>query len=269
MHDLFFYSSKLLWKLISPDSLFLIILTAGIFLLFTRWQKKARKLLLLLIFPAWILAVLPVGNWLYYPLEKQFPSHPALPEQIDGIIVLGGSVNPSLSQYWQQLETYRNHERLSQFILLAKQYPNARLVFTGGNSSLHKDSPTEAEYVKDYLIQSGVNEKKLLLENQARNTYENALYSKRLVQPVAGENWILVTSAYHMPRSIGVFCKQGWATIPYPVDHVSQPDNLLTPGLKLSDHLTNLVEASHEWVGLLAYFASGKINHLFPAMCTN
>jgi len=269
MSDLFFFSSKLFWILISPDNLFLIILTTGILLLFTRWNRKARKLLLLLTFLAWILALLPVGEWLYYPLEKQFSSHPVLPEQVDGIIVLGGSVSPSLSQYWQQLETYSNHERLSQFILLANQYPNARLIFTGGNSSLRKDSPTEAEQVKDYLIQSGINENRLLLENQARNTYENAVYSKRLAQPVAQENWILITSAYHMPRSTGVFCKQGWATIPYPVDHTSQPDRMLTPGLKLSDHLSNLVEASHEWVGLLAYYATGKINHLLPAECTN
>ncbi len=269
MYDLFFYSSKLFWILISPDSLFLIFLTAGIFLLFTRWQKKARKLLLLLIFLAWILALLPVGDWLYYPLEKQFSSHPTLPGKIDGIIVLGGSVIPSLSQYWQQLETNNSHERLSQFILLAKQYPNARLIFTGGNSSLRKDSPTEAEQVKDYILQSGINESRLLLENKARNTYENAVYSKRLAQPALNENWILITSAYHMPRSIGVFCKQGWATIPYPVDHASQPDKLLTPSLELSDHLSNLIEASHEWLGLLAYFVSRKTSHLIPKECSN
>ncbi len=267
MHDLFFYSSKLFWILVAPDSLFLILLTAGIFLLFTRWQKKGRKLLILLIFLAWIVALLPVGDWISYPLEKQFSSHPQLPEQIDGIIVLGGSVSPSLSQYWQQLETYSNHERLGQFILLAKQYPNARLIFTGGNSSLRTAAPTEAEQVKDYLLQSGINENRLLLENEARNTYENAVFSKQLARPAADENWILITSAYHMPRSTGVFCKQGWATIPYPVDHSSQPDRMLIPSLRLSDHLSNLVEASHEWVGLLAYYASGKTTHLLPSGC--
>jgi uncharacterized SAM-binding protein YcdF (DUF218 family) len=267
MHDIFFYSSKLFWIIISPDNLFLVFLTAGIFLLFTRWQKKAKKLLLIMVFPAWLLALLPIGEWLFYPLESQYPSHPVLPDQIDGIIVLGGAVNPSLSQYWKQLETYSSHERLSEFILLAKQYPEARLVFTGGNASLRKHATTEAEQVKDYFIQSGINKNRLLLENEARNTYENAIYSKRLAQPASDENWILITSAYHMPRSMGVFCKQGWATIPYPVDHASQPDRMFTAKLNLSVHLFNLVEASHEWVGLLAYFVTGKSSQLLAKDC--
>jgi uncharacterized SAM-binding protein YcdF (DUF218 family) len=267
MHDIFFYSSKLFWILMSPDSLFLILLTTSVILLFTRWQKKGIKLLLLLTFLAWLLALMPVGEWFFYPLEKQFSSNPLLPERIDGIIVLGGSVNPSLSQYWQQLETYSNHERLSQFILLAKKYPHARLLFTGGNSSLHQGEPTEADQVKDFFIHSGIQEKRLLLENKARNTYENAVFSKQLARPLSDENWVLITSAYHMPRAIGVFCKQGWPTIPFPVDHASQPDKLFDPDFKLSDHISDLVEASHEWVGLLAYYASGKINHLLPNEC--
>lgn len=269
MHDIFFYSSKLFWMLVSPDSLIVIFLTLLVFLLFGRRQQAARRLLLILILLLWVLALLPVGSWLFYPLERQFSSHPQLPDRVDGIIVLGGSVDPALSQYWQQLETYSNHERLSQFILLAKQYPDARLLFTGGNSSLNKDAPTEADQVKDFLIKSGINEARLLLENQARNTYENATYSKRLARPAQEENWILVTSAYHMPRSAGVFCKQGWPIIPYPVDHVSHPERLFAVKLELANHLSNLVEASHEWIGLLAYFASGKTTQLIPDGCSN
>jgi uncharacterized SAM-binding protein YcdF (DUF218 family) len=268
MQDLFFYVSKVLWMIISPDTLFLLLLTLAILLLFTRKQKTGKGLLVLLLLLTWVAAMFPLGNWLFYPLEKQFSSQPQLPEKVDGIIVLGGSVLPSLSSYWHQLETGNNHERLSQFILLARQYPDARLVFSGGNASLQRDKPTEADQVRDYFLQSGIDASRLILENQARNTYENAVNSKRLVHPIEGENWVLITSAYHMPRSVGIFCRQHWPVIPYPVDHTSEGDKLFTPGLDLADHVSGLVEASHEWVGLLAYYATGKIDRLIPRACT-
>lgn len=268
MDNLFFYSSKVIWKIVSPDNLYLILLSLTILMLASRYQQSAKKWLLWLLLLAWLVAVFPVGNWLYYPLEKQFDAQPQLPQKVDGIIVLGGSVIPSLSQYWNQLETNRHHERLSQFILLAKQYPNARLVFSGGNAGLTDGLPGEAGQVKDYFIQSGIPEHRLLMEDKARNSYENALLSKRLIQPVMGEKWILITSAYHMPRSVGIFCQQGWPVIPYPVDHASQPDELFIPDFRLADHAADFVEASHEWIGLLAYYLTGKIEHLIPGNCS-
>lgn len=267
MQDLFFYTSKVLWLLFAPDNLYLLLLSAGILLLFTRFRGFAKKLLLSLMVVSWIIALLPVGEWLFYPLETRFPSPPKLPESVDGIIVLGGSINPSLSEYWQQLETYSSHERLSEFILLAKKYPKACLVFTGGNASMRSGLATEAGQVRQYLLDSGIEENRLILENSARNTYENALLSKQLVQPAAQENWILVTSAYHLPRAVGIFCQQGWPVIPYPVDHSSLPDQLFSPKLQLASHALDLVEASHEWVGLIAYYLTDKTSQLIPTGC--
>ncbi len=267
MQDLFFYTSKVFWLFLAPDTLYLLLLSTGILLLFTRFRGFAQKLLLSLMVISWIIAVLPVGEWLFYPLETRFPTPPRLPESVDGIIVLGGSINPSLSEYWQQLETYSNHERLSQFILLAKKYPDARLVFTGGNASMRSGLATEADQVRQYLLDSGIQENRLILENRARNTYENALLSKQLVQPSAQENWILITSAYHLPRAVGIFCQQHWPVIPYPVDHNSLPDRLFSPKLQLANHASDLVEASHEWVGLIAYYVTGKTSRLIPTDC--
>lgn len=267
MQDLFFYISKILWLIIAPDNLYLLLLTTGILLLFSRFKRLAQKILLSLMLITWIIAVFPVGGWLFYPLETRFPTPPELPEHIDGIIVLGGSINPSLSQYWQQLETYSNHERLSQFILLAKQYPTARLVFTGGNASMRTGLPTEAEQVKQYLLQSGIEERRLILENRARNTYENAIFSKQLVHPSTQETWVLITSAYHQPRSVGIFCKQNWPVIPYPVDHNSLPERFFSPKFQLANHSADLVEASHEWLGLIAYYLTGKTTQLIPVGC--
>ena len=268
MLDLFFYLSKLAWLIIAPDNLYLIVLTICVLMLFSRFRRLAQKTLISILLITWLVAVFPVGDWLFYPLETRFPTPPELPDRIDGIIVLGGSIDPALSQYWQQLETYSNHERLSQFIQLAKKYPNARLVFTGGNASIRSSVSTEAAEVEQHLIDSGIEANRLLLENQARNTYENVLLSKQLVKPTAQENWILVTSAYHLPRAVGIFCKQGWPVFPYPVDHNSLPGQLLRPSLRLAYNSADLVEASHEWVGLLAYYLTGKIDRLTPEGCS-
>jgi len=202
-----------------------------------------------------------------YPLESRYQHNPDLPEQVDGIIVLGGSVIPDRSIEWQQLETNLYHERLSSFIKLAQQYPDARLVFTGGNPDTDTDKPTEAEVAESYFVEAGIPAERLIIENKARNTSENVVYSKQLVTPKSNEAWVVITTAYHMPRAIGVFCQQDWKVIPYPVDHQTLPSKLYQPGYSLIWHANNLVLASHEWLGLLYYYSTGKTHQLFPEQC--
>jgi uncharacterized SAM-binding protein YcdF (DUF218 family) len=267
MDDLFFYSSKLIWKLISPDSIFVFLLFTSLVLLVLNHKSKALILLTTLTLCTLFLSVFPVGSWLLYPLESRFVHNPLLPERIDGIIVLGGSVAPQVSLEWQQLETYSSHERLSSFIKLANLYPESRLLFTGGNASLTHQSPTEADMVKQYFIDSGIGSERLVLENKARNTAENVTLAKQLLSPESDQNWILITTAYHMPRSVGIFCKQGWPVIPYPVDHQTAPSQMYQAGFNLLDHANDLVTASHEWTGLLAYYLAAKTTSLVPSSC--
>ena len=267
MNDLFFYSSKIIWFVISPSHLYLYLLSICILLLFTNYRKNARKILCVMLFFMWAVALFPVGSWLYYPLETRFQHNPKLPETVDGIIVLGGSISPSMSHYWQQLETNQYHERLTTFIQLAKIYPEAKLLFTGGSAAIKDNQPTEAEFVRQYFIDSGVSGARLIIEDKARNTAENIQYSKILVKPQPDESWLLITTAFHMPRSIGVFCHQKWPVIPYPVDHASNPETLFKINFNLADHAANLNGASHEWIGLLAYFLTGKIDNILPSTC--
>ena len=103
-------------------------------------------------------------------------------------------------------------------------------------------------------------------ENRSRNTYENAIMTRALVRPKPGESWLLVTSAAHMPRSIGIFRHIGWDMTAYPVDYRtfgnSRDDKPTTEAL---DSLRRLDVALHEWVGLAAYWAAGKTDTFFPA----
>ena len=230
MDDIFFYLSRYIWDLISPDSLFVILLTLCLLLFVLRQTKKATFLLILLTSCTLFLSFFSVGDWMLYPLESRFKHNPALPEQIDGIIVLGGPIIADRSAEWQQLETNQFHERLGTFIHLAQLYPDARLVFSGGNASTDEDNPTEAQIAETYFIKSGISAERLLIENKARNTAENAIYSRQLANPQSNETWILITTAFHMPRAIGVFCQQNWKVVPYPVDHQTLPSKLYQPG---------------------------------------
>ncbi len=202
-----------------------------------------------------------------FPLESRFRHNPDLTERVDGIIVLGGSVLPETSKAWQQFETNGSHERLSSFIELAKLYPNAKLVFSGGNASLFNDKPTEAEIVHEYLVKTAIQSDRLLLDSRARNTAENITLSKQLAKPVSGEHWILITTAFHMPRAVGLFCHQDWVVTPYPVDHKTIPDGLFDIKYNLAENARIFVMASHEWLGLLAYHLTGKIASPFPDQC--
>ena len=267
MDDIFFYLSKTLWTVISPDSLFVIALSLSLLLFLLRQTKKAIFLLAILTASTLFLSIFPVGDWLLYPLESRFQHNPELPEQVDGIIVLGGSVIPDRSVEWQQLETNRYHERLSSFIKLAQKYPDARLLFTGGNSDTDSSKPTEAEIAKNYFLEAGISSQRLLIEDKARNTFENAMYSRELAGPQANETWIMITTAYHMPRAIGAFCRQNWRVIAYPVDHQTLPSRLYQPGYSLIWHANHLVMASHEWIGLLYYYLTDKTHQLVPTQC--
>ena len=269
MDDIFFYLSKYIWTVISPDSLFIILLTLCLLLFLLRQTKKATLLLGLLVFCTLFLSFFSVGDWMLYPLESRFQHNPDLPKQVDGIIVLGGSVIPDRSVEWQQLETNWSHERLSSFLQLAQLYPNAKLVFSGGNASTDMDKPTEAQTAETYFFNSGISPERLFIDKKARNTAENASYSKQLVNPQPSEVWVMITTAYHMPRAMGVFCQQNWKVIPYPVDHQTLPSKLYQPRFGLIGHANHLILASHEWIGLLYYYFSGKTHQLLPTQCNH
>lgn len=267
MDDLFFYSSKFIWKVISPDSLFVILLLGTAVLLYLDYYILARRLLIFLFATVVFLSLFPLGSWMLYPLEKRFKHNPELPAQIDGIILLGGSINAETSKAWGQLEMNYSAERLTSFIELSRRYPEAKLVFTGENASINRNKPTEASILKLHLHQLGIDIKRIEFENQAKNTAENAFYTKQLVQPSVDSKWLLVTTAFHMPRSIGVFCQNSWSVIPYPVDHQVAPDNMFEINFNLLGHAGHFKRAMHEWLGLIAYYLTGKIPDLVPDSC--
>ncbi len=267
MESIFFWISKQAWSIIAPDNLFLFLLLLSWILLRRGAHRFAMRLFGFVVIVLMAIALFPVGEWLLYPLETRFPANPGLPEKIDGIIVLSGAEEAFLSSLWNQEELGDSAERDIAFLELARQYPDAKLVFTGGSGSMMRQNYKAADVARKLLYKLGLDLSRVTFERNSRNTFENVVLSKELVRPAPGQKWILITSAWHMPRSVGIFCKAGWPVIPYPVDHWTMPGKLLRIDLSLSDHLRVLAIGVKEWVGLTAYYLSGKTSALFPDQC--
>ena len=196
------------------------------------------------------------------PLEERFPSRPP-PHTVSGIIVLGGAFDMNESYRRNMVALNYHAERMTAFAGLARQYPDATLVFSGGNASPSMTRMTEAELAKRLFISLGIPIRRVIFEDKSRNTRENALYSRRLVHVGASDTWLLVTSAADMPRAVGCFRAVGWNVFPVPVDFHTKPSFYWSaPGL--IEGLRELDWSSHEWAGLLYYFSRGWIPELFP-----
>jgi len=265
MDTVFFIASKVIWALISPDSLIAILAIGAWISLMLGWQKLSRRLLSLCALLVVLIAFLPLGEWIISPLENRFAANTALPQEVHGIVVLSGAIKPYESDHWNQVELDNGAERLTSFVYLANLYPNAQLVFTGGNGELAEQEYKAADFAGYLFDQLGLTQRAIIFERESRNTFENAVNSKELVAPNPDEQWILVTSAYHMPRSVGIFCQQDWNVIPYAVDHYSKRGDLYRVDFSFSNNLGILRIAVREWVGLIAYRITGRTNQFLPS----
>jgi uncharacterized SAM-binding protein YcdF (DUF218 family) len=259
---MFFVASKLFWIILEPGNLLLILLVLG---LLRMAATRRRKGMLLASFAGLVLVaitVLPLGQWAIAPLEMRFPA-PQLPDRVDGIILLGGAVDPVLTLAHGQVALNEAGDRITETFILAKRYPDSRILLSGGNGTLLPAGMSEAKTTEDLLVEMGVDEHRLVIEDRSRNTYENAVFSKAVADPKTGETWILVTSAAHMPRAVGCFRHAGWEILPYPVDY--QPNGRWRfDYLDLGGRLVLFARAAHEWLGLASYYLTGRIDTFFP-----
>ena len=148
---------------------------------------------------------------------------------------------------------------------LALRYPEARLLVSGGADALILEGEGDGETAPRLLEALGVDRARLLLDNEARNTEENALFSKRLADPQEGETWLLVTSAFHMPRSVGLFRKAGFPVVPWPSDYrTSGAERVGLAEDNIFDSTQNAALAIREWIGLGVYWLTGRTDTLLP-----
>lgn len=260
-----FWLSKIVGALVAPGNLLLLLLLAGTILLAAGRRRVGFGLVATATAALLVVAVTPLGPWLLHGLETRFPRPSALPDRLDGIIVLGGAVVPVASQEYGLPQLNRHAERMTVLPGLMARYPHARVVFTGGSGDPLNQDVREAPVADALWRDMGLDTSRILFERESRNTWENAVHSKALAQPADGEVWLLVSSASHMPRSVGIFRQLGWPVVPYPVSWEVSARRLSRPSFSLVRNLDDLSAAVNEFVGLVSYHAMGRTDALYPA----
>lgn len=254
-----FVLSKLLNVLTQPLAWVVALLFLGL-LLQCRWRRVGLGLLWTALF------VLLLQGWEPLPdavLRRLEARHPA-PAQLDlsqyaGVIVLGGSTESSY--VWEgndQPALNSAAERLTAALPLLQRAPQLLLLYTGGEGELLAEGLSEAERARRFYAEQGVPPERLLLETTSRNTYENAVLSAALPGVDKTSPWLLITSAWHMPRALGTFRQAGWNVTPWPTDYRT---GVATPWhqYSLSQGAAKWQMALHELLGLVAYRLSGRL----------
>jgi uncharacterized SAM-binding protein YcdF (DUF218 family) len=262
---MFFVLSKVLGFFTQPSNLLVVIGVFGAVLLATPVPRVGRYLLVASVSLLVVCGLLPVGSALMLPLEQRFPRWDASRGAPDGIVVLGGAIIPAVSASRGEPALADSAERMTAAVELARVYPSARIVFSGATADLLPGVATEARYAKLLFTRLGIPAGRIELEDRSRNTAENAVFTKVLVNPKSSERWLLVTSAAHMPRAIGAFRQAGFPIEAYPVDWRTRGViDLVTPFGSVVGGLGMTDAAVHEWVGLLIYWLTDRIPELLP-----
>lgn len=266
---MFYLLSKVFWVVAQPLTIILLLVLAGTML----FAFGRRRLALAANIAAMLVLALcgftSLGFLLIGPLENRFSRPTTMPETVDAIVVLGGSTLGRVSTARGVAELNDAGDRLTEAVVLARRYPLARIVFSGGVGVFEPGGEPEAATAERLLLAMGIAPERLVLEDQSRNTDENAELTSALLGDDVG-TVLLVTSAFHMPRSVGLFRSVGIDVVAWPTDYRSSGEEGF--GLDVANPMHNMNTASiaaKEWIGLAVYHWTGRIDDMLPAQASN
>ena len=244
-----FFASKIL-ALITQPLVWVFALLLLSLLVLRRWPRAGRRLvgtaLAILVLTAWK----PLPETIIRALESRYPEMApnAKLEGYAGLVVLGGGLESGRAQLNRWVDYQRN----------VRHNPTLRVLFTGGEGALMGIGQSEAERANMFFDSLGVSRQQVQYESASRNTYENAVLSAKRPGVDPTQRWLLVTSAWHMPRSMATFQKAGWNVTAYPVDfRTGDSSNWLE--FSMAGGAVEWQLALHELVGLLAYKLTGRL----------
>jgi len=253
---MFFYFSKILGFLFSPLIWTIILL---IYSFKTKDEARARKLRITSVLILYICSNSFIMDECFRAYETVTPDIDLTTTHYDGAIILGGI--GAIDLRLKKITFNYSGDRLFQILPFYFNKRIDKIIFTGGSGSIEFNDSYEGIYVKKYLRSINIPDSALVIESKSKNTYENAIYTKKIMDSLNMHgNYLLVTSAYHMPRSIAVFKKAGYKNLtPYITNKVSGKrrftfDHLLIPSI---DALFSLNFLIHEWVGFVMYKIKG------------
>ncbi len=207
----------------------------------------------------------PLPEWMMRTLEDRFPAQALALDAVAGVIVLGGGTGDGLVA--AERDTYllgSAAERLTTAVGLHRRAPELPILFAGYHGALVVRGLSEGEVTRRFLLDLGLQPADFLFEERSRNTFENARESRALLAPLDGRPWLLVTSAFHMPRAVAAFRAEGFEVVPHPVDYRARrpADTWLAPSMSARFELFRL--ALREAVGLVSYRLLGRSDQLWP-----
>jgi len=250
----FFILSKILAFIITP---IVWVFGLSLYSFFTKIETRSKRLRITAIIVLFVSSNSFIVDEFFRAYEPVTPDYDLMKTHYDGAIVLGGIGTIDLRI--NKLNFSHSGDRLFQTIRLFKMGRIDKIIFTGGSGSIEFSEKKEGTFVKKYLNEIQIPDSALIIENESKNTYENAVFTKAKLNKLNG-NYLLVTSAFHMPRALAVFKKAGYSHItPYTTNRISGGrrftfDHLFIPS---TDAMFNLQLLLHEWVGYIVYKIKG------------
>jgi uncharacterized SAM-binding protein YcdF (DUF218 family) len=263
---MFYFVSKIVWFFLTPSNALVVLALAGLVLARTRFARAGARMTGAAVVLLLAAGFSPLGHALMLPLEERFPAFVDDGTPVDGIVVIGGTFDTEATNVHGRMALNETGERLIALGDLARRHPAAKIIYAGGGSEFTPDTTPEATLVENTIGELGLAPARVIYERRSLNTFQNALFAKDLARPKPGERWLVVTSAFHMPRTMGVFRAAGFAVTPYPVDYRTVgARSLLRPFGFASEGLRRTDVAAKEWIGLAVYYLSGRTEAFFPA----
>jgi len=262
---MFFILSKTLGLLLEPLVIPYLFLAIGVIARWRRWRWIMRFSFTTAVALPLSFGILPLSSLPLQFLEGRIPRGEIGEKQIDGIIVLGGFTgNGLVAESHNQYGLNASAERFTAAMVLARQLPQTPILFSGFSGELIQRGWRESDNIRDLIHKLGGLNTTVLHEENSRNTYENAVNSRQVFAAEPGMNWILITSANHMPRAVGSFAAAGWTgIIPYPVDYQT-PKTGHSKSWDMVHGVSLLRQSLHEYAGLMIYYLTGRSTVLLP-----
>ncbi|MEO7224234.1 MAG: YdcF family protein [Devosia sp.] len=261
---MFPHLTRIFWLLVQPLSLILFLLVLGLLLTWFRRRRLGGTLMVLGVLLLAASSYTTLGYMLITPLEQRFV-RPLEPAQIDGIVVLGGGMDGEVNTVRKQWEFNRSGDRYVEALRLALAHPEAKLMIAAGPGALATEQEPEAHAAQRFFADFGIDASRIVIDDKSRNTEENAQFAKQLAGQTPGQTWLLVTSAFHMPRSVGLFRAAEFPAVPWPADYLaSGAEGFRIKPDQSTENVAVFNLALREWTGLLGYRLTGKIDDLVP-----
>jgi uncharacterized SAM-binding protein YcdF (DUF218 family) len=260
-----FLISKLFWVFAQPLSMTFLLAALAAVAIFAGWRRLGGLSALAAALILFVTLFTTTGTVALQVLEARFSKPSGEPADVACMIILGGAFDNEINTARGGMELNQSADRFVEALRLARNHPQARILVSGGDGSISGGYEGEAQTAERFFSAFGISPDRLIKDNTSRTTYENSLNTAGLLKARGLENCLLITSAFHIPRSVGLFAKAGIAVTPWPVDY--RTSGIARLSLDFTQPALNAqitTTAVREWMSLAAYYLTGRIDNLFP-----